>query len=875
MKDSHTESRSFQFLVNRHSSSKQFKSSLGQAVMAVIGASLVMGTIGGCARGTGAGANGVFSSPVSTEGQPAASEMMAAPHPETFSLGSEVNSRILLSPEKDGVGIELVDSAGENRVKISSSGGAPLQYEVNRLEAPPRIVVDLKGKSNSPTRIFDVADSGLISQIRIGSHPDKSRLVLDLVPDIAIEHTVSEEAPDGSSVVVALKGPAGQPAESAAPSPALPEVSEPAIEGQPVAEGSPPVKVEEALPVAEPHVELVDEEDSATLQPVSLDADSKDSPNNAEIAEVPRLTALSIEPLGVGDNVVIAELSSARSFALKRSAPSEYVLKIEGVGLASDVGTTILATPGSGAIRSVRPVVQGNDVLLRIFCSQKANLEARSNGAKIVVASSLGGISEDLRAQAKPDTEVGAAASKPEAAAAPAAASELDEGVSALLEEAPKYSGRLISLDLQDTDIDNALRIIAEVSNLNIIASQDVAGKVTLRLVDVPWDQALDVILKTNGLDKVQEGNVVRIAPIEKLRLEREQLKQLDMAKDELEPLQVKYIRISYAKAAELKPLVEGVLSERGSVAYDERTNQLIVKDIFKGVKNVAELVAKLDLRTPQVLLETQIVEAARGMLRDLGSEFGFSYIQSPETGNATGVNFPNAVNIGGSVDGIGTPAVAFPAGVSAEAGSAVTFLLESADGTKSLGLRLSALEQEGRARVVSRPAVATTNNKQATIKSVTKIRVKTPDGGLSVATGSGASASSSSAVATEQIEVGIVLNVTPQASPDYFVLLDIDAKSSTLGDPAQAVDGIPPEIERSATSSVLVSSGQTFAMGGIYVIRDNDAVSGVPFLKDIPFFGYLFRRSLVNNSDEELLFFITPRIIEGSFDDAAMRVAS
>jgi type IV pilus assembly protein PilQ len=448
----------------------------------------------------------------------------------------------------------------------------------------------------------------------------------------------------------------------------------------------------------------------------------------------------------------------------------------------------------------------------------------------------------------------------------------LESEISALLDEAPRYSGRKISLDLQDTEISNALRIIAEVSDLNIIASDDVVGQVTLRLVDVPWDQALDVILKTNALDKVLEGNVMRIAPIGKLRDEREALKQAREAEEGLEPLVVKYIRVSYAKAAELQPLVETVLTERGTVTFDERTNQLIIKDIRRGVKNVAELVSRLDLRTPQVLLETQIVEANRTFSRSLGSELGFSMVQSPATGNPTGDNFPNAISIGGSVTPGTDTGSSFPATISAASGSAVSFLLDSADGTRSLDYRLTALEDEGAIRIVSRPSVATTNNQQAVIKSVEKVRVKTPSGGLSVATGSGANALGNGGVATETIEIGIILEVTPQASPDYFVLLDINAKSSTFG--AERVDDIPTEIERSATSSVLVSSGQTFAMGGIYKITDSDSVSGVPFLKDIPFFGHLFRRQSVRNADEELIFFITPRIIEGSFDDAAMKAA-
>ena len=171
---------------------------------------------------------------------------------------------------------------------------------------------------------------------------------------------------------------------------------------------------------------------------------------------------------------------------------------------------------------------------------------------------------------------------------------------------------------------------------------------------------------------------------------------------------------------------------------------------------------------------------------------------------------------------------------------------------------------------MVSRPSVATTNNKPATIKSVEKIRVKMPNGGFSVATGAGSTASGNSGVATETIELGITLDVTPQASPDYFVLLDIKAKSSTFG--SHTVDGIPSEVERSALSSVLVSSGQTFALGGIYKLSDKDNVGGVPFFKDIPFLGHLFRNLYIEKSDEELIFFITPRIVEGSFDDAAMK---
>lgn len=591
-----------------------------------------------------------------------------------------------------------------------------------------------------------------------------------------------------------------------------------------------------------------------------------------------------------GSSTAVAiDVESTPEFTIERTAPSEYVLTLKNTSLPdSALSATLFSESQTAPIRSVRSTVRGQDALIRIFAQPDIYLTARVAGSQVIVeeTSDLKRVVDDMRAQLAPketkpevpaksknDTQAkdSSVAAKSEKAEESGDTEEMSESeVRSLLGDTARYTGKLISLDLQDTDIDNALRIIAEVSNLNIVASEDVMGKVTLRLTDVPWDQALDVILKTHGLDKVLEGNVMRIAPIDKLRVERESLKQAQIADMELAQLEVKYIRVSYGKASELKSLVETVLSERGTVAYDERSNQLIVKDIQSGIDNVTELVSKVDLRTPQVLLETQIVEASRNLTRDLGSELGFQYIQSPSTGNGTGLNFPSAVSVGGTLANNGLGASAFPAAVSATAGSAVSMLFDSADGTKTLELRLTQLESEGRVRIVSRPAVATTNNKPAEIKSVEKYRVRLPNGGTSVATGQGSTANGTGGTATEVIEAGIVLNVTPQASPDYYILLDIKAKSSTFGN--STVEGIPNEIERSASSSVLVSSGQTFALGGIYKLMDKDDITGVPFIKDIPVLGTFFRRLQTTNTDEELLFFITPRIVEGSFDNSIMK---
>lgn len=794
---------------------------------------LVCGVAVGCAsrHPSAINATGLQSESAATDSA-AIDAAMAMPNSAigegSVSMPTESRRTLIESAPGSHAGMAFVSGSGYEALVIEGPSDS-MNYKLTELSEPSRVVLDLTGVSLPGGQSFDLPESATVSRVRTGTHPDKTRVVFDVrksgAPSV-VKSSQGVELRFAADTSTTSTTQAFNNTPSEAPG-AITSDNEFAAAG-----------------VA----------DSSTFAP-------------------PALMGVSIEPIDGAQNMLVAELNAQANYSLRRTAPSEYTLTLEGVSLGELPSDTLLAPPSAGAIRSVRPVVQGGNTVLRIFTMPTVTLQAESNGHKIVVAKAEGAFA-DMRAQVDPaataetlkegetvDTSVTAAANPGS-----------EEEFAALLDESPRYTGRLISLDLQDTDIDNALRIIAEVSNLNIIASDDVAGKVTLRLIDVPWDQALDVILKTNGLDKVQEGNVIRIAPVEKLRAEREALKQAQQAEEELEPLGVKYVRISYGRAAELKPLVETVLSERGSVTYDDRTNQLIVKDIRKGIRNVAELVTKIDLRTPQVLLETQIVEASRSLLRDLGSELGFTSIQSPETGNATGDNFPNSISFGGSA-GPGGVASGFPAAVTASEGSAVSLLLGSADGTMTLNARLSALESEGRVRIISRPAVATTNNKQAVIKSVEKIRVRTPDGGLSVATGQGATAAGNTTTATEAIEIGIELEVTPQASPDYYVLLDVKAKSSTFGD--REVEGIPSEVERSANSTVLVSSGQTFAMGGIYKISDRDTVGGVPFLKDVPFLGYLFRRQRVDNSDEELLFFITPRIIEGSFDDAAMKMAS
>lgn len=853
-------------------------------------------------------------------------DSIAASKPEPAAAPAARLPRTLQSEGQ--IGIEVNHNPGVDTVALKVGASAP-RYTVQQLENPPRLVLDIESVVSRSNRSISTKTLEFVSGVRIGAHPDKSRIVLDLHRTHELSH---EESVVDGAILVTLRG-----APKAVVQEQEQESNEAKADAVPAAQEAmqPEADLAERIAEARDVSESDEEAEPASLAEVEREAeDLSDASRGIEIAkaqdakietvlasleagrksglaEVTKLSLSSGE--GASASEVRVATSGKGEFRLERTAPSEYVLTLAGAKLSSTIKRDPIISPATGAvIRSARPTTVGEDVLVRIFVQPSAYLTARREKGEVVVSEThdLTQVVKDIRAQLSPadtaEKEKAAAAEKSEETPPPTApslppetkdskdakakkepkqqaaarakgsktATEItDADIDALLGDKSRYTGRLISLDLQETDIDNALRIIAEVSNLNIVASEDVKGKVTLRLLDVPWDQALDVILKTNGLDKVLEGTVMRIAPVEKLKKERENLKQAIDAEQELEPLAVKYLRVSYAKAAEIKSLVETVLSERGSVAYDERSNQLIVKDVRSGLKNVVELVNKVDLRTPQVLLETQIVESTRNLTRELGSQLGFQYIQSPSTGNGTGLNFPSSIAVGGSAAQDSILGSSFPVVSNLANGSAVSMLFDSADGTKSLELRLSQLEQEGKVRIISRPAVATTNNKAAEIKSVEKFRVKLPNGGLSVATGAGAQASGTSNTATEVIEAGITLNVTPQASPDYYILLDIKARSSTFG--TKEVEGIPNEFERSASSTVLVSSGQTFALGGIYKMTEADRVTGVPFFKDIPVLGTFFRRTVTDDSDEELLFFITPRIVEGSFDDASMKAIS
>ena len=399
-----------------------------------------------------------------------------------------------------------------------------------------------------------------------------------------------------------------------------------------------------------------------------------------------------------------------------------------------------------------------------------------------------------------------------------------------------RYTGRKISLDFQDADIIPIFRLLADVSGKNIIVDPRVKGKITMKLINVPWDQALDLILKTHNLDKAVEGNVIRIAPVDVLTKEREEAAKKKAAERKAEPLVTKVFPISYAEVGNVKSSLEQakILSERGSISVDERISSLIVQDIPSNMPRVEELIKTLDRPTPQVMIEARIVEVNTNASKEFGIRWGL----------ATST-FDKRFSLGGL-----TPyTVDFPSGAGPGSGSGITFGFINATGTLSLDLEISALQTTGKLKIVSNPRVVTVDNEEAMISQGKSIPVR--------------KLTSEGTVSTEFKDVKLELKVRPHITPDRSIILNVEAKKEELDPTIPSVEGVPGTDKKEAKTKVIIKDGETLVIGGIYKTVDNLSESGVPGMKNIPILGWLFKNEKVEDTTNELLIFITPRIIE------------
>ncbi len=403
-----------------------------------------------------------------------------------------------------------------------------------------------------------------------------------------------------------------------------------------------------------------------------------------------------------------------------------------------------------------------------------------------------------------------------------------------------QFTGEPISLSLKDADVRDVLKTFSALTQLNIIVDPGVGGSVTVELRDVPWDQALDLILRINNLDYVLENNVLRVATTAKLNAEKGAQVALEKQREQAKPLKTVLKPLSYAKASYIAGLLSNdnyLLSDRGSVTTDERTNTLIIRDVVDRVEGALRLIESLDQPTPQVVIEGRIVETTRDFSRELGVSWGFSGVMDAQHGNDTGLDFPNSIDVEGGVE-LARGNQAF-----------LAFSFGDILNTFNLDFLLSAAETDGLLRIVSTPRVTTQNLTQASIRSGLQIPVQTV---------------ANNTVTVQYVDATLRLQVTPQITAEGTVNLEIDIKKqeAVLAAAVAGANNVPI-FTRDAQTQLLVRDGGTTVIAGIYQINDQENENRIPGLYKIPIFGSLFKNKGTFKRHDELLIFITPRIVK------------
>ena len=692
---------------------------------------------------------------------------------------------------------------------ILEANGKVGKFQYFALGNPPRLVVDLYGlKPGFKARSFP-ATSGF-KGVRVGTYNDKTRLVFDASENMLPEHTVEGRSTDiivswgndNTKTVAAAPVVTQEKASDPAPAPivavATPEVvAEKPLKPAPVMSG----------PVAVEAIDFLNEEGRSVIA-VTLSGPVKVS-----------------EPVEEGNLIRFELVNASISRALRR---------------------TIDASAFPSAVTSVTPytVADGDHQNVRIAVVMKGAvayaLEKEGSTVRLVVDD--GAYAEPVPAavsqvevvapEATQDAPAGIVQQRSAPSFTPVTADEMAA-------EAARYTGEKITLVFDSANVRSILQLIGDVSDLNILASSDVGGNVTLRLIDVPWDQALDLVLETAGLGKVQEGNVLRIMPKGKLReLEQAAMKEQTIAIEE-GVLETRAFLISYAGVDDMKGYLTDIKSDRGSIIADSRNKQLIVRDVADVLDQMRDMIAQIDKPERQVMIEARIVEANTNFSRNLGVKWNFDYDQNvdPTTKSLT---VPNAaLGLGG--------AVALAPTVGAGLGSTVA--IAALDDQLNIDLRLQALENSGEGKIVSTPRITTLNGEKAVISQGTKIPFSTVS-------------DSGTDVKFENAE--LKLEVTPEINPDGSILLDINVSNSAVGTVVPTATGDAVSIdEKKAQTKALVRDGQTTVIGGIFIEDERESATGVPFLKDIPLLGGLFRSKSKSRDRRELLIFITPRIVE------------
>ena len=599
-----------------------------------------------------------------------------------------------------------------------------------------------------------------------------------------------------------------------------------------------------------------------------LDSLPKGSPAKA-------LKGIDVQPQAGGINVVL-QGDGEFSYQVSRARGNRLVVDLDDVINATKRRTLAVGHPLLKQVRIGSHLQPQRKVRLVLDLSRAISYTVEKNGSElqILLTDAAPAVPPKLEeAAASPDRDKprmeqppvrSAPPARPsirvQAPVVPAAPSRLRSNISAL-EPSERYTGKRISLDFQDAEITSVLRLIADVSGFNMVVGEGAKAKVTLKLLNVPWDQALELILKLNQLGQIREGNIIWIDSLSNIAKQKDEAVRAHDATVKAEPLATRIMYLNYADAAKTLDIVKSNLSTRGEVKVDLRTNGLVVKDIGDHLRKIERLLRDLDRITPQVQIEARIVQASKAFARGIGVQWGISSINSTSPNNFTGSGAlhsqgPVILNLGrtGAAFSTGATASSFLVDLAATATganiptSAIGFTVGKFAGTSgTLDLRLSAGESLGLTKIVSAPKIITLDHKPAKIEQGSQVPFQT---------------TSLQGTQTTFVDATLTLNVTPHVIPfAQTIRLEIKATKNSIG---AAVSNAGPTIDKKeATTEVLLRDGETTVLGGIFEDNRTDNTQGIPWFNRIPFLGWLFKNEAVTLQQTELLVFVTPIILK------------
>jgi type IV pilus assembly protein PilQ len=556
-----------------------------------------------------------------------------------------------------------------------------------------------------------------------------------------------------------------------------------------------------------------------------------------------------------GDATAVTLLGTSRLLASSivepKDGPHRVLVNLPNVGFAVPKSTNV----GQGPVERVRigfdpkaPLVTQVSIDLSRTSPYRVESSPDGNDLTLVFDEPAGDPFSALQKQGAPaavPAAVAAPAQKLAAQAAPPPAPSQAPAQQPVAPAQPRYTGNPVSLDFQGADLRAVLRTFSEISGLNLVIDPTIQGTVDVALKDVPWDQALDIILRANKLGYVVDGTIVRVAPLTVLADEEAQRRKLTDEQSLAGELRVLTRSLSYARAEDLqKLLTQTVLSQRGSIQFDQRTNTLIINDLADRLERAAGLVTTLDRPEPQVEIEARIVQTSRDFARSLGIQWGFGAKATTALGNTLPTSFPNQAELGGRGVQQGAVGNVVNMGVNA-ATSAIGLALGSVNGAVNVDVALSALERTGQGRILSTPRVSTQNNVEAEITQGVQIPIQTV---------------ANNTVTVSFRDAALTLRVTPQITATNTVIMRIAVENASP-DFSRAINGIPPIDTQRALTQVLVGDGDTTVIGGIYVSREQASQDRTPGLHRLPLLGWLFQRNETQDESRELLIFITPKI--------------